>query len=481
MRLFTGVFLLLAGSILFAEPVNVIFDSDFGPDCDDVGALAILHVMADKGDVRILAMGNSTSNQDGPSTMDAVNHYYKRPDIPIGALKGISDLWPNANYTSQLSSQFEQDLGKADGVPDVVKVYRKVLARVPDTSVTFITVGFKVNVANLLQSEPDEFSPLNGMDLVKKKVKLHVDMGGKFPGGGLEHNFLWAPEHTKYLLGNWPTPLILCGFEVGVDIRTGGFFLSDAQLQQTNPVALSYKLWPAPSEGNSSYDLAASQYAVYGLGDMFTLSEEGCADVDANGANSWTTSKKCGHWYLNLKMSASKAGSLFDDLMKETPLPPEQKPDMLNPWPEQCLIETSSCYLLDTAGACQVSDGACSATGACIVKEGLCYIASTDVACSNTSGACSFTAIQPQLRQQGVKVTNFSNKIIFTYNPTEVGPVDMVIYDLQGNMIKDLGYSGTTGTRQITWNGRTERGTTVSKGIYLLLVNSKILTKFRWM
>jgi len=31
------------------EMVRIIFDSDFGPDYDDVGALAFLHAMADSG------------------------------------------------------------------------------------------------------------------------------------------------------------------------------------------------------------------------------------------------------------------------------------------------------------------------------------------------------------------------------------------------------------------------------------------------
>jgi len=31
------------------EPVKIIFDTDFGPDYDDVGALAFLHAMADSG------------------------------------------------------------------------------------------------------------------------------------------------------------------------------------------------------------------------------------------------------------------------------------------------------------------------------------------------------------------------------------------------------------------------------------------------
>src|SRR5690606_32742496 len=40
-----------------ADPVKVIFDTDYSTDCDDPGALAVLHALADLGEVEILATG----------------------------------------------------------------------------------------------------------------------------------------------------------------------------------------------------------------------------------------------------------------------------------------------------------------------------------------------------------------------------------------------------------------------------------------
>jgi pyrimidine-specific ribonucleoside hydrolase len=58
-----GLLLLAALSTLTAQkgsgktsrPVPIIFDSDFGPDYDDVGAITLLHALADSGQARILA------------------------------------------------------------------------------------------------------------------------------------------------------------------------------------------------------------------------------------------------------------------------------------------------------------------------------------------------------------------------------------------------------------------------------------------
>lgn len=42
-------------------PVKIIFDTDMDSDCDDVGALAMLHVMTDQGESENLATMVSSS------------------------------------------------------------------------------------------------------------------------------------------------------------------------------------------------------------------------------------------------------------------------------------------------------------------------------------------------------------------------------------------------------------------------------------
>ena len=65
---------------------KVIFDTDMGSDCDDVGALALLHQYANEGKADILACIYSSGKIPyGAGVIDAINHYYHRPGIPIGA------------------------------------------------------------------------------------------------------------------------------------------------------------------------------------------------------------------------------------------------------------------------------------------------------------------------------------------------------------------------------------------------------------
>src|SRR5450432_1514242 len=75
---------------LFAQkhqPVSIIFDTDIAPDYDDVGAMALLHAFADKGEAKILATISSNAFETTAPTLSVLNTYFKRPSIPIGITK----------------------------------------------------------------------------------------------------------------------------------------------------------------------------------------------------------------------------------------------------------------------------------------------------------------------------------------------------------------------------------------------------------
>ena len=48
-------------------PVKIIFDTDMIGDYDDVGAMAVLHKLADAGECEILATVSSTGRSSPPS------------------------------------------------------------------------------------------------------------------------------------------------------------------------------------------------------------------------------------------------------------------------------------------------------------------------------------------------------------------------------------------------------------------------------
>jgi len=227
------------------EPVRVIFDSDLQTDCDDAGALAVLHALADRGEAEILGCVMSAANRTGPAAMDAINTWYGRPDIPLAHRRTGVNHPKRSKYTDHLAANFKHNTTDPNALPDPVKLYRQILADEPDGSVVVVTVGFLTNLAELLESKPDPYSPLNGKDLVAQKVKRWVCMGGVFVGGVTKKNWNWDhdPDSAMKAINNWPTPVLFAGravCSIPSPLRAG------SRLSETpadNPVRVAYEQW----------------------------------------------------------------------------------------------------------------------------------------------------------------------------------------------------------------------------------------------
>src|ERR1043165_2065862 len=119
--------LVLASS---ASPVPIIVDTDLGTNCGDVGALAVLHALADLGEARILATMSSSKNPDTAPCLDAINPWYGRPGLPIGGPQGAGALRPS-KYAAELARRYPHRLDSADQAADAASLYREVLLRGP--------------------------------------------------------------------------------------------------------------------------------------------------------------------------------------------------------------------------------------------------------------------------------------------------------------------------------------------------------------
>src|SRR6478736_1318313 len=121
---------------------KIILDTDFGNDCDDAGALAMLHQMAYTGEAEILATMYPMNDSLGAAAIDAVNTYYGKPNIPIGTYKGsyVYKGKHNDFYNSKLATDFSNDLKTGHNAPDAIALYRKILSSQPDKSVIIIVI-----------------------------------------------------------------------------------------------------------------------------------------------------------------------------------------------------------------------------------------------------------------------------------------------------------------------------------------------------
>ena len=305
-----------------AQPVKIIFDTDMGPDFDDVGAITILHALAANGECEILATMASDGYPYIAPTLEVFNRYFQKPDIPIGVPGPEAPKFscPNHWNDSLVVNYLPKPKTNAD-YPSATEVYRKVLAAQPDGSVVIVTVGFLSNLESLLKSGADEYSSLSGKELVAKKVKQLVAMAGGFPEGN-EFNINQHAKASEYVIANWPTPVLFSGFEIGVKIMTGNKVAT--QGTKGSPVQWAYEYCLSNYENKTSlnrnsWDHTAVLCAVRNPEDYFYVSGNGTFVCNSDGSNFWNPDLDSGHSFLIHKYPYQKIAEILDDLMLYEP------------------------------------------------------------------------------------------------------------------------------------------------------------------
>jgi len=282
-------------------PKKVIFETDMCLDVDDVGALAIIHAMQNNGEAELLAVCFNEAHPAAAAAIDAINTWYGLGDIPVGIYKGeLVD--PDFSAYLDAVAEYPHDLDKTMA-PSALEVYRHVLAKQPDTSVTIISVGFLNNLSNLLSAEPE---------LVARKVKELVIMGGLNHDGFnlVRHNLVSASENV---IKNWPSPLVIS--QPGGSIHTGKRLL-DAP--EENPVrAAFYNFFGLHFCGRPSWDEMTALYAIRGLSDYFIRETNGGGEL----GNGYTWQMKPGfRSYLKTKQPSTYYEELIENLMLAPPM-----------------------------------------------------------------------------------------------------------------------------------------------------------------
>lgn len=298
-------------------PVRLIIDTDMARDVDDVGALAVAHALALGGEAELLALIVSCRHAWTVACASAINTYYGRPDLPIGVIgpHGIDDHSP---YARGIAEEFPHPLSTCDDAEDGLRLYRRTLAAQPDGSVVLVSIGFLTLLRDLLQSPPDDLSPLSGRSLVQRKLRHWVCMGGVHPSG-TEFNLRMDPAAAQEALAQWPTSAHFCGLEIGSPILTGRCL---ASTPTDNPVRRAYELYfNGELRDRPSWDQATVLYAVRGLGERWTLEHGYAMQVSPLGDNHWESDGSCRHAFLAARLDPRTVADEISALMQRQPVP----------------------------------------------------------------------------------------------------------------------------------------------------------------
>jgi hypothetical protein len=305
------------------KPVNLIFDTDLGEDYGDVGAIAMLHALADDGDVNILATMACNRDENVVPCIEVYNTYYNRPEIPVGVSKDENTpsrkaYQKESNYLDSIATKYPHATAKSSDAPDAVKLYRQILSKQADTSVVICTIGFLSNLYHLLMSDGDEYSPLSGKQLVAKKVKVLVAMAAGFPKGD-EYNVNCDVPASVTVAKYWPTEIIFSGFEIGLTILTGKDVVQMAV--ENNPVKEAFAICMGEGEplGRMSWDQLALLVAVKGI-DPYFSAERGIVHINNKGRNTWTADEKGTHRRLIPKMPNEQLETMVEHYMMHLPV-----------------------------------------------------------------------------------------------------------------------------------------------------------------
>jgi len=294
-----------------AAPVPIIFDTDMGNDIDDMMALALIHALETRGHCRLIAV---TSTKDHPLSIplcDAVNTFYGKR-VPLGAVRdGVTrDEGKYLGLVREMDDgkpRYPHTVKSGEAVPDAVSVLRKVLAAEADGSVVIVQVGFSTNLARLLGSQGDDASPLNGVDLVKAKVKMLSVMAGYFKNVSgdekphREYNVVEDIPSAKKLVEACPVPIVFSGYEIGVALGyPAESILCDYNYVPHHIVKEGYIRYEPPPHCRPTWDLTSVLYAVFPDRGYFGVSAPHRVVVTDEGITAFTPDAQGLHRFLTV-------------------------------------------------------------------------------------------------------------------------------------------------------------------------------------
>ena len=285
----------------------VILDTDIGSSTDDLFTMEMAYRYEDEGRCKLLGIVVDREGEDYAALADVMNTYFGHANVPIGLERnGIKTPRVFIDYrnlykltTGKGEPMFKQTVSDYSTLPDGWKLYRQLLASQPDHSVSICSLGFVSCLTQLLASEPDDLSPLSGVELVRQKVKCLYLMAGIFTSSEEpEYNFLQAPEFAKKFFELWPRDVdaVFSPMEVGNEIEyKPETVISDISRTDIHPIKQVYMNYNCDT-GQRMWDPMTLIQAVEGDA-MFSLSERGIVSLTSKIGTSFTPSATGNHRY----------------------------------------------------------------------------------------------------------------------------------------------------------------------------------------
>ena len=300
---------------------KLLIDTDIGIDCDDAMALAAAMALEKMGKASIEGVCTCTAREGSSGCVAAILNHYGF-DRDYATYRGA----PLACDASNVYAKGVRDTFNAkDSEEESVRFLRKKLVNATE-KLTLVSLGPLSVIADLLMSQPDDISDLNGVELVKAKADALYSMAGNFVDrekkyeGRYEYFSEWNVYQNisaaQTVVNFCPIPLVFCPFEVGVDVQTR------ETIDRDSPVGVSIHMFHQANKSErcvtrSSWDpltvcIAAGvdwfDYSPYG---KITIDDDGCAHFEGGEGLHRYVIERC-----DVQETAQKLNELYKQIEK---------------------------------------------------------------------------------------------------------------------------------------------------------------------
>jgi purine nucleosidase len=286
-------------------PRPVIFDTDWCTDVEDVSAGRVLLHMERAGYIDVRACVINCTNAVLAGSLDAFLTAHGRTGIPIGVCVTAQADTASAGLT-KLFDEWPHQVGFGGTVEDAVTLMRRTLAAA-EQRVDIISIGHLGNLADLLASDGDDISSLDGTALVSAKVGTVWTMIGEWPTGS-EYNAnhsTWTRQAAATVASTWPRPIVFSGFSVAQHVSVGGTLFG---FHNDDALAVAYVASGYTNGYGRGHGWDSLGTYIGCIGDVedagFTVVDTGTAAFNSStGANTWTSNPAGLHKYVALAES----------------------------------------------------------------------------------------------------------------------------------------------------------------------------------
>ncbi|MDE5698406.1 MAG: hypothetical protein K2I96_13520 [Lachnospiraceae bacterium] len=290
---------------------SVIIDTDFASDADDVVAVRLAMCFQDLGMLDVRGIALSTTYSRSPLAVYALCTQDGYGNIPVAMDTSGNGVQVHTNYVDVM---YDLPKNRTD-YEQPVPMYRRILSA-SDTRVNIITLGFLQNIQGLMNSTPDQYSPLTGMELIAQKVDTIYIVGGNSTGKP-SFNFYWTGEKVisaaKDVARNFPARVVFLQSDLSDDTFCGQLY-STRDSRQRDIVTKALRA-NDQAGGVVAWDVFSVWCAVQdmngGTESAFLTLEQGNQYVSDTGATEWTASDTGRHY----KMYKHVEGAYYSEIM----------------------------------------------------------------------------------------------------------------------------------------------------------------------